>query len=60
MGPVFHGRWGAMRTCLCLPELSERSEQLSGDFGIARLEGVAALNASCTDGPSDVTRVDGG
>ncbi len=29
---------------LCVPQLRERTEQRCGDFGIARLGGVAALN----------------
>jgi hypothetical protein len=44
VGSIFRGRWCViMSTCLCLPRLRERSEQPSGDFGIACL-GVAALN----------------
>jgi hypothetical protein len=45
-----------MSTCLCLPQLRERPEQRSGDFGIARLGGVAALNIQhLVYRPSDVT-----
>jgi hypothetical protein len=44
-----------MFTCLCLPLLRERSEQPSGDFGIARLGAVAAPNVQrLVYRPSDI------
>ena len=43
MVSIFRGRWCVMSTC-CLPQLRERSEQRSGDFGVARLGGATALN----------------
>jgi hypothetical protein len=49
VGSIFCGRWCVMSTCLCLPQLRERTGQWSGEFGISRLRGVAALifNVSC-------------
>lgn len=44
MGSIFRGRWCVASLCFRLPQLRERNEQRSGDFGIARLGGVAALN----------------
>jgi hypothetical protein len=45
-GSIFRGRWCVVSTFICLPQLRERSEQRSGDFGIARLGGVAALTGN--------------
>ena len=55
MGSIFRRRWCVMSTCLYLSQLRELSEQRSGDFGIARLGGVAVLDIQrlvCQ--PSDV------
>jgi hypothetical protein len=55
VGSIFHGRWCVIFTCLCLPQLRERSEQWSGDLGIAHLGGVTALNIQrLVYRPSDV------
>jgi hypothetical protein len=55
VGSIFRGRYCVCPPCLCLPRLRERSEQRSGDFGIARLGGVAALNIQrLVYRPSDV------
>jgi hypothetical protein len=56
VGSTFRGRWCVMSTCLCLPQLRERPEQQSDDFGmITRLGGVATLNIQrLVYRPSDV------
>jgi hypothetical protein len=43
VGSIFYERWCVMSTCPCLPQLKERGEQRSGDFGIACLGGVATV-----------------
>jgi hypothetical protein len=47
VGTILRGRWCVMSPCLCLLQLRKWSEQRSGDFGITRLAGVAALNIQC-------------
>jgi hypothetical protein len=44
VGSIFRKRWCVLSTCLYPPQLRERIEQRSGDFGIARPGGVAVLN----------------
>ena len=44
MRSIFYGRWCVISTCLCLPQVRERTGQWSGDFGTSRLRGVAGLN----------------
>jgi hypothetical protein len=57
VGSIFRGRWCVTSTCLCLLQLRERIEQQSGDFNIARLGGVAAINIQrLLYRPSDVVR----
>jgi hypothetical protein len=57
VGPIFRGRWCVMSTLPLSTRLREWSEQRSGDFGIARLGGVAAINIQrLVYRPSDVVR----